>query len=132
MNHQKRKMKDSFYITPEMAELYKTAVTNWCHQQECAKLDYPKTCDDHSVCLEYKDARAKLWPLLGQMPHEACPLQPWDSLLWDRFNERSILMKKALDRSIGVSPPPDLDEQIRLINDDERYFRINTRLQEGK
>jgi len=47
-------------------------------------------------------------------------------------NDYGRPMKRSLDRSIGVSPPPDLDEQIRLINDDERYFRINTRLQEGK
>lgn len=107
-----------FRITPETAALYKTAVTNWDHQQECAKLDYPQKCDNHSVCLEYKDARDKLWPLLGQKPHEACPLQPWDHLIWDRWNERIIPMKKALDQAIGVSPPPDLDEQIKLINAD--------------
>jgi hypothetical protein len=114
--NRKRTERKHFRITPEMAALYKTAVTNWCHQQECAKLDYPQKCDNHSVCLEYKDARAKLWPLLGQMPHEACPLQPWEGLLWDRYNEKIISIKKALELSIGNSLPDDLDEQIMRIN----------------
>jgi len=31
-------------------------------------------------------------------------------------NDYGRPMKRSLDRSIGVSPPPDLDKQIRLIN----------------
>ena len=86
--------------------------------EACRKLDYPAVCATHHLCDRYHDLSTKLNLALRKMPHEASPLQPWEGLLWDRFNEKSISMKKALDQAIGVLPPPDLDEQIMRINAD--------------
>ena len=114
--NRKRTERKHSRITPEVSEWYRFLVSYHDRREACRELDYPEVCETHHLCDKYHDLSTKLNLALRIMPHQADPLQPWDSLLWDRYNEKIIPMKKALELSIGNSLPDDLDEQIGLIN----------------
>ena len=116
--NRKRTERKHSRITPEVCEWYRFLAGYYDRREACRELDYPEVCETHHLCDKYHDLSTRLNLALRKMPHEADPLQPWEGLLWDRFNEKSISMKKALDQAIGVLPPPDLDEQIMRINAD--------------
>ena len=101
-----------------MREWYRFLAGYYDRREACRELDYPEVCETHHLCDKYHDLSTRLNLALRKMPHQTDPLQPLDRLLWDRYNEKIISIKKALELSIGNSLPDDLDEQFRLINAD--------------
>ena len=106
----------SISITPEVAEWYRFLAGYYDRREACRELDYPDVCETHHLCDKYHDLSTRLSLALRIMPHQADPLQSWDGLLWQRFNEKIIPLKKALELAIGNDIPADLDEQIMRVN----------------
>jgi hypothetical protein len=100
MNYQKRKTKDSFYVTPGAVELYQTGLRTQPHWDACHAAS---TIDcTHPECAEYYEAFHALNMAFSIPPHQPSPLDSYEDIRGYPDHERSTLIKQALDAALGV------------------------------
>lgn len=99
MNYPKRKTKDSFYLTPEIVELYRTGLRTqpcWDACHDACTID----CT-HTECAEYYEAFHALNMAFSIPPHQPSPMYSYEHIRGYPDNERSTLIKQALDAALA-------------------------------
>lgn len=100
------KRKSAYRVGARAVALYKTGIIARKHVDSCERKYEPSgrpvTCPhpDHET---YMEAWSELGDILGIMPHEPSPLSSIEEIRDDRYPERIIPMKQALDAALGLN-----------------------------